>query len=176
MLQHTATHCNTLQHAATELRATPAIGATRTATHTATHIAKHCNTLQHNTTYPAIDLRATVAHAHCNTHCNTLQHTATHCNTQQQTATHCNTLQHTATHCNTLTQQHTATHFNPLHLTLQQNCDRPSPLEHSDLGAVQVAARCNALQRTATHRNTLQHTSTHCNRTASNFYHWSTLI
>jgi len=78
-LQHTATHCNTLQHTAC----------------TATQCT-HCNTLQHS---------ARTA-AHCNT-LHTAQHTATqctHCNTLQHTAhtaTHCNivhTLQHTATH------------------------------------------------------------------------------
>ena len=61
-LQHTATHCNTLQTSATRCN-------------TLQHTATHCNTLQHAAT-----------------HCNTLQHTATHCNTLQHTATHCNTL------------------------------------------------------------------------------------
>jgi len=67
ILQHTATHCNTLRHTATHCN-------------TLQHTATHCNTLQHTAT-------------HCNTLCcNTLQHTATHCNTLQHTATHCNTL------------------------------------------------------------------------------------
>jgi len=161
-LQHTATHCNTLQYTATPQ-----------------HTAAHCNTLQHLNTLQ-----------HTATHCNTLRQT--HCNTLQRplfcvhllcsescdvtgsyewhgsficvtwstrvcdathsieglssfnyeyiTATHCNTLQHTATHCNTL--QHTATHYNTLQHT---------------------ATHCNTLQHTATHCNTLQHTATHCN-------------
>ena len=75
-LQHTAqrrtaTHYNTLQHAATRW----------TIVHehpkAVTHTASHCITLQHTAT-----------------HCNTLQHTVTHCNTLQHTATHCNILQH----------------------------------------------------------------------------------
>ena len=81
-MQHTATHCNTLQHTGAAVRRTCDMNAT------------HCNTLQHTTT-------------HCNTlrytatHCNTLQHTATHCNTLQLTATHRNAPQRTATHCKT---------------------------------------------------------------------------
>ena len=63
-LQHTATHCNTLQH-------TPLTEETDSAT--------HCNTLQHTAT-------------HCNTlrsrRRQTVQHTATHRNTLQHTATH----------------------------------------------------------------------------------------
>jgi len=90
LLQHTATHCNTLPHTATHCN-------------TLQHTATHCDTLQHSAT-------------HCNTlqhttrHCDTLQHTATHYSTLQHTVTHCNTLQHTAPHCkhcNTL--QHTMT-------------------------------------------------------------------
>jgi len=79
-LQHTATHCNTLDHTTTHSR------------NALQHTATYCDTLQHTAT-----------------HCNTLQHTATHsCNTPERTATHGNTLQHTATRCNTL--QHTAAH------------------------------------------------------------------
>ena len=68
--QHTATHCNALQHTATQ------IAMQRTAT--------HCNTLQQN--YRCLTDKTTSAH------CNTLQHTATHYDAQH-TATHCNTLQ-----------------------------------------------------------------------------------
>jgi len=89
-LQHTATHCSTLQRAVT-----------------------HCNTLQHTATHCSTLQRAVT---HCNTlqhtatHCNTLQHTAVHCNAQQHTATNYNIQQYTATRSNTL--QHTATHCN----------------------------------------------------------------
>jgi len=117
-LPHTATHCNTLQHTATQMQHTR---------NTLQHTATHCNTLQHTAT-----------------HCNTLPHTAIHCYTLQtlhllvsppqnpddspnnlfttengeerngrrgrgsggvggeREARHCNTLQHTATHCNRL--------------------------------------------------------------------------
>ena len=83
-LQHTAIHCNILQH---------------------TH-AMHCNTLQHTATH-CNTLQ------HTATHCNTLRHThATHRNALRHTATHCNTLQHAATRCNTLQHIHRhATHM-----------------------------------------------------------------
>jgi len=83
-LQHTATHCNTLQHAATT----------------------HCNTLQHAATHhnvlPFVETSAT--------QCNTLQYTATHRNTLQHTATRCNTLQHTAPNYNVLPCVETSAH------------------------------------------------------------------
>ena len=116
-LQHSATHCNTLQTRCNTLQ--PAACHRQGRLHRALlwnrrqsaayslrwsglfcrslllqHPATHCNTL------------------HTATHCNTLQHTATHCNALEHTATHWNTLQHTATHCNTL--QHIATHCNTL--------------------------------------------------------------
>jgi len=71
LLQHTATHCNTLQRTATHWTHLNALE----------HTAIHWNTLQRIAT-----------------HCNSLQQTATHCNTLdtlQHTATHCSTLQHT---------------------------------------------------------------------------------
>ena len=78
-MQHTATHCNTLQHTGVAVR-------TRgTFPDDLQHTATHCNTLQHTAT-----------------HCNTLVYQCGHeghfqmiCNTLQHTATHCNTLQHT---------------------------------------------------------------------------------
>jgi len=71
-LQHTSTHCNTLQQSlqlpkmvlGPELQGVPE------------SIETHCNTLQHTAT-----------------HCNTLQHTATNSYTLQHTTTHYNTLQ-----------------------------------------------------------------------------------
>ena len=90
MLQHTATHCNTMPRDAT-----------------------HCNTLHHTASGGAHGSKAEYAA----TDCNILQHTATHCYTLQHTAsdgarasnakytaTDCNILQHTATHCITLHQ------------------------------------------------------------------------
>jgi len=65
-LQHTATHCNTLQ---LEAR----------------HTAPHCNTLQHTATHcNALQLEA----RHTAPHRNTLQHTATHCNLRRDTLHH----------------------------------------------------------------------------------------
>jgi len=118
MLQRTATHGNTRQHAATH-------GNTRQ------HMAAHGNTLQHIATLCRWKLCITQGHIEKNT----LQHTATHCNTLQHTATHCNTLQHTATHCNTL--QHTATHCNTLHQTAT-HCKQSNTLQHT-------ATHCNTL-------------------------------
>jgi len=57
-----------------------------------------------------------------------------------------------ATHCNTL--QHTATHCNTLQHT---------------------ATHCNTLQRTATHCNALQHITTHCNTLQHTAIHYNTL-
>ena len=106
LLQHNATHCDTLQHTVT-----------------------HSNTLQHDSLLVLSSLLQ-----HTATHCNILQHTATHCNILQCTPTssnttlsrcsrvskipchtdiicvytfymctpHCNALQHTAIHCNTM--------------------------------------------------------------------------
>jgi len=106
LLQHNATHCDTLQHTVT-----------------------HSNTLQHDSLLVLSSLLQ-----HTATHCNILQHTATHCNILQCTPTssnttlsrcsrvskipchtdiicvytfymctpRCNALQHTAIHCNTM--------------------------------------------------------------------------
>jgi len=103
-LQHTATHCNTLQQnchtlqpsATGVLQVVGRVGGlfNKELHDTLHHIASYCNTLQHTAT-----------------HCNTLQHTATH---QNSGAIHCIILHHTATLCNTL--QHTTTHYN----TMQQ--------------------------------------------------------
>ena len=101
LLQHNATHCNTLHH---------------TAAHCSTlqHTATHCNTLEHTATLRRHTWTVCVL-----TPLTSLQHTATHCNTLQDTTTHCNTLQHTATHCNTL--RHTATYCSTLQHTMPQH-------------------------------------------------------
>jgi len=85
-----ATHCNTLQHAATRY-----------------------NTLQHTATQADFGEFCTWEWLH--DRCNTLQHAATRCNTPYHAATHCNTLQHAATHCHT--QSHAVTHNNTLPCT-----------------------------------------------------------
>ena len=114
-LQHTATHCNTLQHteaATIELTfenvytpktvvTTPFDTLQRPGTqfYTLQRNAKYCKILQHTLQHTAAP-------------CTTLQHTATHCDTlqpaQEGLATHCSTLQHTATPWKTL--QRTAIH------------------------------------------------------------------
>jgi len=115
--QHTATHCNTLQH---------------TLQHTVTHTATHCNTLQHTPQHTAHTSRIHQKRWTA-THCNTLQHTEKHCNTiiipagsakndePQNTAKNCNILQHTSYQqdpqktMNRNTLQHTAKHCNTFH-------------------------------------------------------------
>jgi len=93
IMQHIASHCNTLHHTATHCK-TMTLCTTFLRAYSKSHI-ESCNTLQHTA-------------IHCNTlqrtatHCNVLQHTATYCNVLQRTAPHCTTLHHAATHCNTL--------------------------------------------------------------------------
>jgi len=73
-LQHTTTHCNTMQHNATHRNAPQ-------------HTAIHCNTLQHKLQHKQQTATRSRASHDIVTHRNTLQHTAIHCNTQQYTAT-----------------------------------------------------------------------------------------
>jgi len=113
--QHTAAHCNTLQHTAMVLRVlwwvVLTVSNSLPPCNTLQHTATHCNTLQHIAT-PCNTLQHT---AHCSalhraaTHYNTLQHSTTLCNTRVLTAPsplpHTNTLQPTAPRCNTLHRQ-----------------------------------------------------------------------
>jgi len=127
-LQHTATHCNLLQHTAT-LLALPAHGrrerniliiiVAKRQLNPKYHTATHCNTLQHTAT-----------------HCTTLQHTATPLDTRTSTTraqcsdnhvlktwsqpqvSHCNTLQHSATLCNNLQHRQQPAHRRQKHNTL----------------------------------------------------------
>ena len=73
-VQHTATHCNTMQR----MRRIP------TTRRILQHSETRCNTLKHTA-------------AHCNT-LQRMRHMLTTRRILQHTATHCNTLQHTATH------------------------------------------------------------------------------
>ena len=93
--KHTATHCNTLQHTATQAEAHSVL---KGSTHTHNHMH-----LRNNKAHPR--------------QCNTLQHTATHCNTLQHTATaHTRIITCTCTITNDQvsaaihTQTHTHTH------------------------------------------------------------------
>jgi len=193
-LQHTATHCNTLQphcnHTFTDWELLHIAWARAAYCNTLRHTATHCNALQRTATYyNTLQLSAT--------QCNSLQHTATtlqrHCNntklrvvtcckrasyTLQLTATHCNTLQHTATHSNTL--QHIATYCNALQSRCNHTATTHSRIESRFLfqeGALHTATHCISLQHTATHCismshtsiqcNTLQHIATHCNYTTT---------
>ena len=138
VLQHTATHCNTLQHTQFFF-----FKMTRQCTSGAPTCCSPCSTL-------------------C---CSTLQHTGTYCNTQtfffewigavnlgrlhlapyapRCVAAHCNTLQHTATHCNTL--QHTATHT--FFFKISRQCISSAP-------TLACSSVCyNTATRTATHTN-----------------------
>jgi len=129
-IQHTASHCNTLQHNANVHNASARLikflftKSKSTHCNTLQHTATHCNTLQHNvahyyTLHTCMTRRKSEEAPIHNEQINTLQHIATHFNTLQHTSespmkhtftksksTHCNILQHTATHsvahCNTL--------------------------------------------------------------------------
>ena len=113
--QHTATHCNTLQHMSHTLDwcCVPSATGKRQHMNELPHI---CSTREWVMSHICWTREWVMSHIHghiiglaathewmnphwsCHTdatHCNTLQHTATHCNTLQHTATHCNTLQHT---------------------------------------------------------------------------------
>jgi len=116
LLQHAATHCNTLHHSTHESHKSlgdrdwkpPA--------------ARHCNTLQHTAT-----------------HCNTLQHSTheshisshdryvtrvIHVTVVMRLATHYNTLPHAATHCNTLQHStHEATCHQLYFFMSRSSCD-----------------------------------------------------
>jgi len=89
-LQHTATRCNTLKHAATQATHCNTCGRcsnhqSKTHHNTPQHGATRCNTLQHTAT-PADDA-AIISLKHTTTHHNTLQHAATPCNTLQHLRT-----------------------------------------------------------------------------------------
>jgi len=170
VLQHTATHCNTLHHSATHW-------------HTMQYTATHCNTLRHTATHcNTLQLTQYVRTRHVHPFdlpvplmpCNTVQHSsATHCNPLQHTAARCNTfniyapaiwkkgrfawghcfLQHTTTHCNAL--QHTAVHCNTLHST---HYARTSNLGRFDLWAPLLC--CTTLQYAFTHSKAFKH----CNK------------
>jgi len=77
-LHHTATHCNTLQHAATHIASSMSQSLSRITLH---HTATHCNTLQQTATHIASSMSGSLSRI-------TLHHTATHCNTLQHAATH----------------------------------------------------------------------------------------
>jgi len=89
--QHTAIHCNTLQHSYKGMDKTVLMKGIE-------HTATYCNTATHYTTpqhtYKGINREVLFR---------SIEHTATYCNTTtpQHFAIHCNTLQHTATHRNT---------------------------------------------------------------------------
>jgi len=113
ILQHTATHCNTLSF--TFVRSFPRCISSHYKLLNLHHTALHCTTLQHTATHcPYVRKKLFALHffllllAYCKTlqltaiHCTTLPHTALHRPTLHHTAPHCATLHHTATHCDTL--------------------------------------------------------------------------
>ena len=97
-----ATHCRSLQHAATHCSILQ-------------DTARHCKALQH-----------TAAHYstlhHTTTHCNTPQYTTSHCNTLHHTKSHNDAKQRTESHCSTL--QHTVTLYKELRGSFDATCER----------------------------------------------------
>jgi len=181
-LQHTATNCNTLQHAATcntFMQAQHMRGARG-----GSQRVSHCNTLQHAATRcNTMHIRAGASNegarggrklAHVS-----LQHTTTHCNTLQHAATRCiSTLQHIhagtihggardgieyeqrVSHCNTL--RHTATHCYKLQQHTETHTCRYNTYRRKRWQ--QTHTKNVSLRHAATHYNTLQHAATaHCN-------------
>jgi len=163
--QHAATHCNTLQHTATQwhhsaLSLVPIVKSQHAATHcnTLQRNATHCNTLQHTATqchYLSLWLVRICKSQHAATLCNALQKIATHC---------CNTLLHTATYCYTLQHRGEARAPTDVECTIfisskkkKIESHRLTP-GHRSGGA---HTHCKTLQHTATHCNALQHTRTH---------------
>ena len=107
-LQHTTTHCNTLQSIFFELL--------------------HRNALQHTATH----CKSPLLNCCTATHCSTLQHTAAHCSTLQHTAAHCSTLQHTAAHCcNTMQRVILRALIGPLKITTSITTTQCNTVQHS---------------------------------------------
>jgi len=189
----TATHCNTLQHAAThrsitvrtELALSYLVEIRRSHCKTLQNTATRCNTLQH--TCPD---RARALYEIWPSPCKTLQDPATHCTVPVRTErelffeiwpSHCNTKQQTTAHCNT--PQHTSTYHNTLqHICLDRvrvflsNMTESLHLIATKYSTPQHATElCNTPFQTGrelslkyggvttTPCNTLQHTETHCN-------------
>ena len=130
-LQHTATHCNTLQ-----FHSLPA-------QHTATTTHYNNRVLMHIWFEQSQMMTKHICLIYVATHCNILQHDATRCNTLQHAATRCYTLLHATTHCQTL--PNTATYC----IIMQHNAIHGPYLQH-------IATHCNTLQHTATYYSTLQ--------------------
>ena len=164
MLQHTATHCNTLLNWLAQFMG--CVHFTATHCNTPQHTATHCNTLQRTMRASPIQLLAS-----CPMNALPLLMRYAHL-----PATYCNTLRHAATRCNML--QHVATQATHWH-ALCANC--PSS-NHSAMTVffecrlcvcmylrVDSATHCNPLQHAATHCNILQHTGAHCARIAHSF-------
>jgi len=149
LLQHTATHCNTLHHTATHYNAL---------WRTMQHVATRCNTLQQKASGIAVV-------AHCNDLQHTLQHIATNCNRTlvvslpsliTNSITHLHTATRTATHTATHAATHTAAHtaigrswccFPPL----STNCNKQYTQLHSATQMTHCNTHCN---KTATHTAT----------------------
>jgi len=138
-----ATHCNTLQHTATQKSlSTPPSKWCATHCNTPHHTLTHCNAESFGIRHHSFSFSAKLCCgalqcvAVC---CSVLQSAVVSCSvyasstfkfseTKEQMANsfysvkNCNTLQHIATHCNTL--QHTATHCNTVvhnNIDIQQN-------------------------------------------------------
>ena len=159
-MQHTATHCNTLQHTAWGR----AWWLGRCWWYCNASIFTPCNTLWHTT-----------PRQHTAAPCNTLHHTASHCNTLHHTATHCNTLlgvvesrvwcsvlQCLAGWCSVLQGlQCDAVWWNLGLVRCDVNDTLGTVLHYSTLQ--HTATYCNTRLHTATYCPTLQHIATHCN-------------
>jgi hypothetical protein len=133
-LQHTATHCNTLQHII--------------------NTATHCDTLQHTAARCKCLFSCETAIPYNILHCNTLQHTATHCNTLQLSYFRHNRqpIRHNVSHCNAL--QNTA----PDSVFPSNFRQNSQSISHEHQRDTEQTSHIT-LQHTATPCDTLQHTA-----------------
>jgi len=133
-VQHTATHCNTLQRNAP------------------------CDAMQHNALYCNSKEMFKAQVPRVRSHCNTLELTATHCNARQLTATHGNTLQHTLflvyprSHIHTYA--HTCTH------TCTRACDKHSITHMQTCTRTHAHAHTFLISLFSTFTHTLTHAPT----------------
>jgi len=129
MLQHAATHCNSLHHTATSCTCGAVLGDKDKCTGCTPSNTLQRTTTQCNTLPLAVLLRSSSERRRQKQWQHAQQNTTTRCNTVRHTATRCNTLQHTATRCNTL--QHAATYYSTLHLWCSAEWRRQLHWQHA---------------------------------------------
>ena len=168
-LQHTATHCNTLQHKTYWYSDMSwVISCVMCARHACTSFITRID-IESTRWIPRSFLYSIYTCTYTNTYPYRFTYTNMHSFQKSHANLHIyNALQHTATHCNAL--QRTATRERDIHMCIAFHKVTQIPYLQSTTRhckTLQDTARhCNTLQHTATHCNTLQHTATHCSKRA----------